>query len=518
MTKNEKLWVILSAVVLALQLLVEALTAWVVIRLNVLPDKFVVVLAIALGVLALTTGLLMFLRIKKPVSKVRRIIAYILALIMICGCAVVSKIASDAYTTIHEVTSGTEVTDVRNTYVFVRVDDPAQSLADTAEYAYAILQDYDVEHTQLAIAVVEEQTGVTADVTAYEKTSDLADALFSKEADALILNGAAVTLLMEQEEYADFTEKARILYAISSEELEKMEALLGVTDPSTEPTTVPTEPVIQGNITNTPFAVYISGSDTRSSKLSVSRSDVNILVVVNPVTKQVLLVNTPRDYYVPNPAGQGKLDKLTHCGLYGTECSMEALEKLYDVEIGYYAQINFTGFEKLINAVGGVTVYSSQSFTARDETYIKKGENHLNGKQALDFARERYHVNGGDNGRGKNQMRVIEGLIKKLTSGTTVISNYSGIISSLGGMFKTSITMDEISLLVKMQLDEMPSWNVQSFAVTGKGGSEKTYSAPGNYAYVMHPNEDVVAYAAGLIDRVLAGETLTEADIQLPEA
>lgn len=514
--KNDRLWMILSIIVLALQVLVEALAAWVLIQLNVLPDKFLVALLAAFGALALVTGALLFLRFKKPVGKLRRILAFILAFLIICGCGLVAKVARDAYETIHAVTDNGEVTDVRSTYVFVRTEDPAQTLADTADYTYAVVEDYDVEHTQLAIAVIEEQTGKSLTVEQYERPADIADALFDKKADALILNGAAVTLLMEQDAYADFSQKARILYAVPLEDLEKLEeTLAGSQEDATTPST---EPVEQGNITNTPFVVYISGSDTRSSKLSVSRSDVNILVIVNPVTKQVLLLNTPRDYYVPNPAGDGKLDKLTHCGLYGTECSMEALSGLYDVEIGYYAQINFSGFEKLIDAVGGVTVYSDQAFTARDEVRIKKGENFLNGKQALAFSRERYRVTGGDNGRGKNQMKVIAGLIQKMTDGTTIISNYSSILKSLEGMFRTSITMEEISLLVKMQLDDMSKWNVQSFAVTGKGGSEKTYSAPGDYAYVMHPNENVVAHAAELIDRVLAGETLTENDVVPPEA
>lgn len=505
MTKNYKLWTIISVIVLALQVLAETLTAVIVMRLNVLPGKYTVILVLALSVFVLLTALLLFARGKKPVSAARRIIACILALLVVCGCALVSKVAADAYETIHAVTTPGEVTNVKNMYVFVRADDPAKSLSDTADYVYAIVQDYDVEHTDKAISVIEQQTGKTLTVTRYEKISDLADALFAKEADALILNGAAVTLLMEEQAYADFTQKARILHSMSLTDLEE-------TKPSTEPSTVP---VVQGDITENPFVVYISGSDTRSSKLNVSRSDVNILVVVNPVSKQVLLLNTPRDYYVPNPAGNGKLDKLTHCGLYGTGCSMEALEDLYDVEIGYFAQINFTGFETLIDAVGGITIYSDQSFTARDTT-IQKGANNLNGTQALDLVRERYHVSGGDNGRGKNQMKVIEALIKKLTSGTTIISNYSDILKSLEGMFKTSISMEEISNLVKMQLNDLASWNIQSFAVTGRGGSEKTYSSPGVYAYVMHPNEDVVEHAGKLVDRVLAGETLTEEDVKLP--
>lgn len=505
--KNSKIWTVLSIFVLILQVAAEALTAAIILRLNVLPDKYTVVLFVVLALLVLMTGLLLFARGKKPVSTARRIVASILALLIVCGCALLAKVAADAYQTIHAVTNTGEETSVRNMYVFVRNEDPAQSLADAAGYSFAIVEEYDVEHTQQAIIVIEEQTGQSLDITGYEKTSDLADALFDSQTDAVIMNGAAVTLLMEDEAYADFTQKARILYAIPLTQLEE-------TEPSTEPSTEP--PEIEENVTNSPFVVYISGSDTRSSKLNVSRSDVNILAVVNPVTKQVLLLNTPRDYYVPNPAGGGKLDKLTHCGLYGTDCSMEALEDLYDLEIDYYAQINFDGFETLIDAVGGVTIYSDQSFTARD-TYIRKGENYLTGAKALDLVRERYHVSGGDNGRGKNQMKVVEALIGKLTNGTTIISNYSAILKSLEGMFKTSISTDEISMLVKMQLEDMASWNVQSFAVTGTGGSEKTYSAPGVYAYVMHPNETVVAYAGELADRVIAGEILTAEDMTVPE-
>jgi LCP family protein required for cell wall assembly len=241
---------------------------------------------------------------------------------------------------------------------------------------------------------------------------------------------------------------------------------------------------------------------------------VNILVVVNPKTKQILLLNTPRDYWVPNPAGKGKRDKLTHCGLYGPKCSMEALGDLYNLKVDYYAQINFTGFDTLVDAVGGVTVNADHSFTAESGMKFEKGENYLNGKEALWFARERHHVKGGDNGRGKNQMKVITAIIQKATSGTTIISNYASILKSLEGMFRTTISMDGISRLAKMQLEDMASWNVQSFAVTGKGGSEKNYSSPGHKAYVMYPDDKMVAFASTLAERVIAGETLSADDLK----
>lgn len=504
--KKNILWHVLMAVVLFLQLVAEALTAVILLRLNMLPEKFAVILIVAFVFTGGLTAFLMYVRFKKPVSAARRIIACVLALLIVCGCALISKLAADAYETLHAVTTPTQTTSVQDMYVFVRMDDPAQTLKDTAGYNYGIIEGHDTEHTEALMHLIAKETDPVVSVHPFSSVLELVEGLYTKKTDALILNGASVALLLEQEGYEDFLEKARILHTVPLSQLT-------VTEPTTEPTT---EPAVEKNVTNSPFVVYISGSDTRSSKLTVSRSDVNILVVVNPVTHQVLLLNTPRDYYIPNPAGKGKLDKLTHCGNYGVDCSIEALSDLYDLEVDYYAQINFKGFETLIDAVGGVTIYSDQSFTARN-THIKKGENHLKGSQALDFARERYNVNGGDNGRGKNQMKVIAALIDKLTSGTTILSKYSDILGSLKGMFKTSMSMEEIGELVKLQLEEMPKWDVRSIAVTGTGGKKDTYSWPGAIAYVMFPNEKDVAHAGKLVDKVLAGETLTDEDMKLPQ-
>ena len=506
--KTNKVWTIISLVVFALQLAVEAITAAVVIRLNMLPGKFLIILLAILALFLLLTGTLMFLRGKEPVGKARRIVAWILALLIMVGFGIVAKLGADAHKTLNTVTEAPVEADIGSMYVLVRLDDPAQSYADTLSYAYGILADYDEENVQQAILMIGEQAGGTLQVTSYERTAEIADALLDGQVDAWIVNGAAVVLLTEDEAYADYMSKVRILGEIPLRYLQ-------VEEPTTEATTEP--PEIPRTIDNSAFVVYISGSDTRSKKFKTSRSDVNILAVVNPVTKQVLLINTPRDYYVPNPVGNGKRDKLTNCGLYGASCSMEALGDLYDLKVDYYCQINFTGFETLIDAVGGITVYSDQSFSTIKNMYIKKGENHLDGEEALAFARERHHVKGGDRGRGENQMKVIEALIKKLTEGTTVISKYSSIMDSLQGMFRTNVSTEEISTLVKMQLSDMASWNVSSFAVAGEGGSDKTYSSPGHNAYVMYPDEKAVAYGATLADRVIAGDILTAADMKVPE-
>ena len=504
--KNRKIWTIVSVVVLLLQVLAEALTMTVILKMDMLPVKYVLVLVALMLLLVLPVALLLFVKVKGKVGTARRTIACVLALLMVCFCGVVARYASEAYKTVTGVSSADKPTNVRNMYVLVLLDDPAQSLKDTAGYSFATIENYETARVEKLTEQIETDSGSAPQIMGYEKASDLADALLGDQVDALIMNGANIALLIEEEAYETFLDKVRILYSVSYDALDGKDT-----------TTEPTEPVDpEKNVTNTPFVVYISGSDTRSSILDVSRSDVNILMVVNPQTKQVFLLNTPRDYYVGNPAGNGALDKLTHCGLYGVDCSMEALETLYDTDIKYYGQINFTGFETLIDAVGGITIYSDQSFKAR-ETYIKKGENTLNGSQALDFSRERYHVSGGDNGRGKNQMKVITAVIKKMTSGTTIISNYSAIMSSLEGMFSTNLQTSEISMLVKMQLNDMAKWDVFSFAVVGTGGSEKTYSAPGHTAYVMYPDEESVEYASGLIKKIMDGELLAEEDMTLPK-
>lgn len=260
------------------------------------------------------------------------------------------------------------------------------------------------------------------------------------------------------------------------------------------------------------FAIYLSGSDTRGSTLTKSRSDVNIIAVVDPVNRQLLLVNTPRDYYVANPAGNGAKDKLAHCGLYGTDNSRQALSELYDVPIAYAAQINFKGFETLIDALGGVTVVSDTAFTTTIGGYsIKQGENQLNGAQALAFARERSKLAGGDVTRGRNQMKLIAALMKQV-SPANIMSNYREILSSLEGMLATDMPLSTITKLVTTRLDDLNEWEVFSYSVTGTDSTAYNYSSGGS-AYVMVPDADSVSHAADLMQRVLNGEVITTEDV-----
>ena len=266
------------------------------------------------------------------------------------------------------------------------------------------------------------------------------------------------------------------------------------------------------NPTEEPFAVYLSGSDTRSTALTKSRSDVNILAVVDPAEKQILLVNTPRDYYLPNPAGNGAKDKLTHCGLYGVGNSAQALSVLYGIPIAYTAQINFKGFELLVDSMGGIPVTSEHAFTTSVGGYpIAAGENLLTGAQALAFARERSRLPDGDNGRGRNQMQVITGMIRRLTTGN-LLTNYKTVMSNLEGMFTTSMPAATMSRLIRMQLTDLARWEVYTYAVTGSNGQATTWSTGRTKVYVMYPDEATVTRASSLMKQVLRGERLSPLD------
>lgn len=257
--------------------------------------------------------------------------------------------------------------------------------------------------------------------------------------------------------------------------------------------------------TPAPFVVYLSGSDTRAGTLKKSRSDLNILAVVDPAGERVLLVNTPRDYYIPNPAGSGARDKLTHCSLYGVTNSAKALGQLYDVTVDYTAQINFKGFETLIDALGGITVQSDRAFTTSVGGYpIVAGDNHLNGAQALAFARERARLTDGDNGRGRNQMQVVTAMIRKVTDGT-LLRNWGAVLRSLEGMFTTDIPVRLMTAMIRLQLWENPDWQVETLSVTGRDGSAGTYSTGRTKVYVMYPDETAVETASQRI-RAYVGE------------
>lgn len=517
-TTNDKIknrWNVFAAVLLVFQLFFSFVTIGVAATLNLLPAAYLAVILLVFILLWTLVYFFLFSGIKKRRKKelgtkgkkvrifVKRSIGCILSVCVMTVCGFASVIGARAGALLDSIANQASVTDVVSAYVLK--ENPAETLQDAKDYTFAITRKYDYKHTEKAIAEINNTIGADIRTQTYDNFFEMAHALYSGDVDAMILNVAYIDLIEMQKEYKTFSTKTRTLF--DHEE----ETVVGNNNNSEEE---------EHNITTDPFVVYISGSDTRQLNLASSRSDVNILVVVNPKTRQVLLINTPRDYYVVTTASSsGARDKLTHCGVYGIDCSMDTLGLLYDEPVGYYVQINFSGFKTLVDAIGGITIESEKSFrTSEGGYYISQGTNQLNGDVALSYVRERKSFADGDNARGRHQMMAIEAIISKLSSGTTILSNYSGIMESMSGMFATNMQTEDISALVKMQLSDMASWNIKSFAVSGTGGKTTTYSMPTKRSYVMYPDEQQVEYAKQLVNKVVEGETLTDADLEMPQS
>ena len=266
------------------------------------------------------------------------------------------------------------------------------------------------------------------------------------------------------------------------------------------------------SITKEPFNVCITGIDVDGKITKEGRSDVNMIITVNPSTEQILMTSIPRDYEIYMPDKDNAMDKLTHTGFYSVDTTIGAEEQLLDTKINYFVKVNFTTVKKFIDAIGGVDVYSEYEFTPvkMKSWTVQEGWNHMNGKQALAFARERKAFIDGDNQRIKNQQAVMEAVLKKAMSSKTMLLSYNKILSSLREYFQMSFSSAELRSLFKFQLARNPEWKIYKNTIIGGDGSMPTYSTGSAYAYVMTQDQESIDNAKALINAVLQGQELTK--------
>ena len=397
-----------------------------------------------------------------------------------------------------------ETTEVTQMAVYVKNDDAADSVEATAGYTYGILSSLDRENTDGAVAHLNSQFGTEVQTKEYAGLTELADGILNGEVNAMLLNSGYLSVYEDMDGYTDFSTKIKEVGTV------EVESTIQSAEEST-----PVEPITTANGGKV-YTIYLSGIDTRGEMTAKSRSDVNIIATVNTDTHEILLVSTPRDYFVPLSISGGAPDKLTHAGIYGIDVCMDTLGMLYDIDINYYFRINFGGFVKVIDALGGITVNSDYDFDSKNILgyHFNKGENYVNGEQALIFARERYAFQEGDRQRGKNQMEVIRGVVKKALS-PEILTSYSSILSSLDGCFGTNITYEEIAQILQQQLTNGGDWTIVSYSVNGTGATEKPYSMS-QKAYVMVPDYNTVDKAKSLMEKVRNGEVVTQEEADAP--
>lgn len=463
-----------------LQLVATVLFLISIVTLGMVPDVYVAVIAAVMGVLLVLIGLIQWISKKKAI--ISKVISFFITAFLLIVSFYLFK-TGNAVASI----STTDNIKVDKIVVAVLEDDPAQTIEDAAEYTFGVQYVLKGEEIKKAIETIETILGKTIQKKEYSDLQEQIKKLYSGEVQAVIIDEAYIEML--DEEITDVSGGLRIIY---------------IDEVKSEVQTVPERENLE--IKTDAFIVYVSGIDVYGPIKTNSRSDVNILMVVNPTTHKILLVTTPRDFYIPFPGVTGgKRDKLTHAGIYGVDVSMAALGQLYDIQPDFYARVNFTSLIKVVNALGGVKVYSEASFKQvidGEVTYVSKGWNYFNGEQALAFCRERKQLSDGDYQRGKNQEAVLKAIIEKILS-PAVLKGANGLLDSVKGNIETNMSMEQIQELVKSQLNDPQSWSIDMMAASGRGDSNYCYSMPGTKLYVSWPDEVSVKAIKNAIEEVM---------------
>lgn len=431
---------------------------------------------------------------------VRLAIGSVLAMIFCLIFAVGIRYINIGMDTLNNITAEEDETSLMT--VYVRSDDD-RNMEDLLDETFGTLSMTEA-NTKAAIQQLDQEYKTTLSTKAYASATELVDALAEGEVDAILTDQGHMSVLEDLAGYED-----------AMDGLRKVESFHVVVQTDNDKTSISHEDAV--------FSVYISGSDSRDSNImATGRSDVNIIATVNTETRQVLLLNTPRDFYIPLARSNSwdYPDKLTHAGLYGVDESKDTLAQYYGIDIDYYFRVNFTGFETIIDALGGIEVDSEHDFystIAPTTIHYTQGINKLDGYEALYYVRERYAFVNGDYQRGINQMQVIQAVAEKAMS-PAMLTNFTSLMDAVDDCFKTSIPTDLITALVRDQLANGGDWNIVTYYVSGTGSSEYTYSIRSQKAYVTIPDESTVEMAKDLMQQVRDGKIIEDPNAAASDA
>lgn len=454
--------------------------------LNILPAKFFIPFTIVSLLFTLLVGFMLCnFKIKKGI----KMFFSVIGILVVVVSAVVLNYAIHTFDFLKDI-SNADLKITEKYYVMVKADSPYNSLEDIATFTMGTFNE-NTNIYQNAIKKLNELVEVT--LVECDSSIQNVDNLLSGESTSILLSN----LHKEQyeEEHKDFEKQIKILETIEVETDHKENEVVTI------------KPVSEDVMT-----IYISGIDTYGGINLRSRSDVNMLVTVNKRNHEILLTSIPRDYYVQLHGTYGNKDKLTHAGIYGINMSVQTIQDFLGIDINYYVRVNFSTLEAVVNSIGGVDVYSDITFrpTHHQSVIIRQGMNHMDGRTALAFARERYAYSDGDRHRVRNQQEVLKGIINKATSDVSILTRYTTLLNNISGYFQTNVDMTEVADIVKIQLNEMPSWTIKQYSLDGTGSSQPTHSMGATPLYVMIPNQDTINTGSRYINGMTKGKTFKE--------
>lgn len=503
-TTSNKAFKTASWILAGIMLVLTAFLIWEIVKLGMLPENMLMIGCVIILIIA---ALVMVLQLGFTRGTASKIILTTITVMMILVYGTGTYYISKASGLLGNVTDfGNETT--TTVQVIALKDSGIKSEKDLEGKTVGSLKSISLASTQALIQDLSGK-GVTFQDKQYDNIQGMVNGLYDKEVPAIILNDAYRGNIndLEDEKFRNFGTDTQVVYTYTYK-TENKSTTNSVDD-----------------ITKNPFTVLISGVDSRDGFAESSRSDVNMLATINPVTRTVLLTSIPRDYYVTTVCEEdagcqnGVKDKLTHTGLHGTETTKKTIENLLGVDINYTAKVNFTSVVNLVDALGGIDVDVKPGL-AVDHFYtndyfgtdygVTEGINHLNGQAALCYARERYAYQDGDRQRVKNQQEVLMAIVKKATS-PSVIGNYPALMDALSGAFQTDLSQDEIQSLIQFQLKEMPDWKFITYSLDGQGSTEFCAEL-GNNASVMIPDNETVVTAKKRIEAVIEGKSAEEVE------
>lgn len=469
-----------------------------VIKLNVLPTKLLFLMTIVFVLLDLIFILLLCFATKGVVSK---IICIIFTVAISLGSCLGGYYLSKTGGLLSNITNVAKHS--KNTVsVIVKQSSDMKNKNDLAGHSVGTLANINTQGSKKILKELN-KSGIQMEKREYGSLTEMLESFYNGEVDSIVINESSRSQITDIDAYKDFDKNTRVVYQTSYkvENTDKANAV--------------------SNITTTPFNVLISGSDTRGGYDENGRSDVIMVATVNPKTGTILLTSVPRDFYVETACDaadgcqQGALDKITHTGVHGTNTTKRTVEKLLGIEINYTFKVGFDTVTDIVDAVGGIDVnvepgYECSNFLHAPGLSVHAGVNHLNGEQALGYARERYAYSEGDRQRTKNQQQVLMGIVDKITS-PAIVTNYASIMDSMSNTFSTTMSNDEISSLIKYQLNSNPKWKMEQYMVNGTGDTLMCAEL-GDAAYVMVPDQSTVTTAKNKINAVLAGKSADDVE------
>lgn len=462
------------------------------IKINVLPTKLLFLITIIFVLLDAIFALLLCYYTRAVVSK---IICVVITLVLIFGSCMGGYYISKTGSLLTNITNVTK--HAKNTVsVVVKQSSDIKNKSQLNGLSVGTLRTIGTQGSSKALTELSKD-GIVMNQSEYDSLSAMLEAFYNGEVDSIIINESSRSQILDMESYADFDNNTRVVYQ-TSYKVENTDKANAVTD-----------------ITSKPFNVLISGSDTRGGFDENGRSDVIMVATVNPKTSTILLTSVPRDFYVTTACDaadgcmQGALDKITHTGIHGTNTTKRTVEQLLGIEINYTFKVGFDTVTDLVDALGGVDVYVEPGYAVTNEYFsVHEGVNHLNGHDALEYARERYAYTEGDRQRTKNQQQVLMGIVNEATK-PSVITKYASIMDAMANTFSTTMSNEEISDLIKYQINNNPKWKIEQYMVDGTGDTLMCAEL-GDAASVMVPDQSTVKMAKDKINAVLAGKSAND--------